>query len=397
MNGQIKQLYYITHIDNIPSILKYGILSHKSIESQQLDYTPIYDKEIVSNRKNKITPSGKSLWEYANLYFQARNPMLYRVIYEKGVDDIAVLAVSPIVLNNADSYITTGNAANNLTEILPSKEKTRVLRELKDVLQSEFWNDEDGSKRRIMAEFLVPSSIPQEHINAVYVASNEAALRVKGHQLPHHIEIIPEPKMFFMSSVVVRLTQNLSIMNGDLFFSRLHTLTVSVNTVGIMGKGLASRAKYQFPDVYVHYQDLCRKRVLKMGKPYLYKRETSFDNQLADEPNTLKNGNGETWFLLFPTKKHWKESSEYEGIENGMRWLSDNYEKEGIKSLAIPALGCGLGKLNWKDVGPMMVKYLKNFDIPVQLYLPAEKVIPQEFLSKDYLLQNSNNTNFFTI
>ena len=91
-----------------------------------------------------------------------------------------------------------------------------------------------------------------------------------------------------------------------MFFSRLQTLTISVNCVGVMGKGLASRSKYQFPDVYVLYQDLCKQKKLQMGKPYLHKREKSLDYELADDPLSLTNGNGETWFLLFPTKDNWR-------------------------------------------------------------------------------------------
>jgi hypothetical protein len=388
MNAQIKQLYYITHVNNIPSILKHGIFSHQLIEEKGIEYTKIYDSEIVSNRKHIKTPEGKSLWNYSNLYFQVRNPMLYRVLCEKSNNEIAVLAISPSILNNPNSFITTGNAAHNATVILPIKEQPKVLRELRKVLNSEYWNEEDGSKRKIMAEFLIHDEIKPYLIKSIYVADNKIAEVIREKIKDYQIDIIPEPHMFFNMSVINKLTNNLSLMKGDLFFSRLHTLTVSVNTVGIMGKGLASRAKYQFPDVYVHYQDLCRNRTLKMGKPYIYKRETSFDFQLADDPLTLKNGNGETWFLLFPTKRHWKENSDFDGIETGMKWLNNFYEKEGIKSLAIPALGCGLGNLNWKDVGPMMCKYLTNFKIPVQLYLPAEKEIPDEYVTEDYLLKN---------
>jgi len=173
--------------------------------------------------------------------------------------------------------------------------------------------------------------------------------------------------MFFQPFKKIELTGNLSIVLGDMFFSRMHTLTVSVNCVGAMGKGLASRAKYQFPDVYVIYQDLCRNRILKMGEPYLYKRESSFDYQLADEPETLANANLEAlevnmerWFLLFPTKQRWRERADIHGIERGLQWLRDSYIEQGIKSLAIPALGCGLGWLRWLDVGPLLCKYLSD-------------------------------------
>lgn len=200
------------------------------------------------------------------------------------------------------------------------------------------------------------------------------------------INVIPEPNMFFVPVKRHRISDNLTLAEGDMFFSNMHTLTVSVNTVGIMGKGLASRAKYQFPDVYVLYQDACRNKSLRMGKPFLYKREASFDDELIDEPGTITTPNGIKWFLLFATKRHWKENSDINGIEEGLRWLVANYKTEGIKSIALPALGCGLGNLNWRDVGPIMCQHLSKLDIPVAIYLPREKEIPQEFLSPTYLL-----------
>ena len=142
----------------------------------------------------------------------------------------------------------------------------------------------------------------------------------------------------------------------------------------------------QETDVYVFYQDLCGKRKLQMGTPQVYKREASVEYQLADEPSTLSNANSEKWFLLFPTKRHWREGADVKGIEEGLQWLGRNYTKEGIKSLAIPALGCGLGKLEWYDVGPLMCRYLKSFEIPVAIYLPTEKKIPSDLISKDFLL-----------
>ncbi len=183
-----------------------------------------------------------------------------------------------------------------------------------------------------------------------------------------------------------RITATLSILDGDMFTSMCQTLTIPVNIVGVMGKGVAFRAKYQFPDVYVKYQNYCRSHQLEMGKPVLYKREASFDHELADEPSMIKNMNGETWFLLFPTKKHWKDQSKIADIEAGLQWIVTNYKKKEIKSLALPALGCGLGGLEWSNVGPLICQYLANLDIPVNLYLPAEHLIPDELIIPQFLL-----------
>ncbi|MGC8926721.1 MAG: macro domain-containing protein [Myxococcota bacterium] len=173
-----------------------------------------------------------------------------------------------------------------------------------------------------------------------------------------------------------------------MFFSRMQTLTISVNTIGVMGKGLALRAKYQFPDVYVKYQDLCKDKILRMGKPYLYKREGSLDFILTDEAEKLTNLNLQTWFLLFPTKTDWRKIADLKGIEEGLKWLVAQYKAEGIKSLAIPALGCGLGWLPWGIVGPILCTYLSQLDIPVSLYLPIERKVPEEQLKLDFLIRN---------
>ena len=171
-----------------------------------------------------------------------------------------------------------------------------------------------------------------------------------------------------------------------MFFSGMQTLTVSVNLQSIMGKGLASRAKYQFPDVYVKYQDACRSRRLTATKPYLYKREASFDEELADLYTPLSTPNAAKWFMLFATKRKWREDSRLDDIEGGLRWFSEHFAAEGVTSLAIPALGCGLGGLAWADVGPLMCRYLHGIGIEVAIYLPRERTIDRKYLSEAHLL-----------
>lgn len=383
---EIKGLYYITHIENIPSILSQGILSHRCVEDRGVKYKAIYDAEIVGNRKLKRTPDGRNLWEFANVYFQPRNPMLFRVVHETDPKEIVVLGLQPRVLQTPGSYITNGNAANNATDFYNYEDGMKAIMEIWNTISSEWWNSVDGSKRKIMAECLVLGVIPPDLIHSIYVSSHQIADKVRGIISGRGLPVIPEPNMFFIPARRYRITADLFLAEGDMFFSNMQTLTVSVNTVGIMGKGLASRAKYQFPDVYVVYQDACRKRWLKMGKPYLYKREASFDDELVDEPGTVTTPNGVKWFLLFATKRHWRVDSDLNGIEEGMRWLAANHSSEGINSIALPALGCGLGNLDWKDVGPVMCRHLAPLGIPVAIYLPREREIPQGFLTHAYLL-----------
>ena len=148
----VQSLYYITHVDNIPSMLEKGIFSHERIESEKISFTPIYDEGIVSNRHKIIVPDGRNLWHFANVFFEPRNPMLYRVVHEKSEDNIAVLALHSELLERHDVYVTTGNAAHSLSDILyPAQAKKQLPEIIKNSVNLEWWHDEDGSKRKIMA------------------------------------------------------------------------------------------------------------------------------------------------------------------------------------------------------------------------------------------------------
>jgi O-acetyl-ADP-ribose deacetylase (regulator of RNase III) len=238
-----------------------------------------------------------------------------------------------------------------------------------------------------MAECLVRGQVPPDHIHTVYVVDHKAQERVKSLTGPTSVPIVAESKIFFKPSIVRQIGSNIYLVDGDMFFSDMQTLTVSVNLQSIMGKGLASRAKYQFPDVYVFYQDACRSKRITATKPCLYKREASLDDELADLTTPLSTPNAVKWFLLFATKRHWRENSRLDDIEGGLAWLRDHFAAEGIKSLAIPALGCGLGGLDWADVGPLMCDYLRDIGIEVRIYLPRERMTDPRLLSEGYLLR----------
>ncbi|MBI2724066.1 MAG: DUF4433 domain-containing protein [Chloroflexi bacterium] len=377
-------LYYITHIDNLQSMLEKGILSHAEMESKQLAFTPIYDEQIVTNRKARLTPDGRSLWDYANVYFQARNAMLFRVAREKGVDEICIIGVRKDILNRHDVFIANGNAASYQSEIIAHNDGVRSVPQIMRNVDKEWWSDSDGSKREMMAECLVPTVIPPDFITAVYVGSEAAQRRAQA--VAGSIPVTREPHLFFKPRRTIELTPLITLGDGDLFFSGMQTLTVSVNTVGVMGKGLASTAKWRFPDVYVRYQDLCRRKTLRMGRPVVVKREKSLDEELADDPRTMLNGNHETWFLLFATKDHWRNNANLAGIEQGLLWLRENYKSEGIQSLALPALGCGLGNLRWHDVGPLMCSYLNDTDLRTWISLPSRSEPPADELTREFLL-----------
>ncbi|MEP0821242.1 MAG: macro domain-containing protein [Ignavibacterium sp.] len=139
---------------------------------------------------------------------------------------------------------------------------------------------------------------------------------------------------------------------GDIFKSDAQTLTNTVNCVGVMGKGIALEFKKRFPDMFADYEEKCKRKEVRLGRPYLFTRLLP------------------PWILLFPTKDHWRSVSSLSAIEEGLICLKSHYREWGIKSIAIPPLGCGLGELDWNIVGPTLYKHLRDLEISVELYAP---------------------------
>ncbi len=377
---KIKSLYYITHIDNLPFIFKRGILSHERIEAENGQFISMFrgktnvKNNISKRRKIKYQYGGKNLLSYANLLFQPRNPMMYRAIYETGEDKLAILEIANVVLNESSIIIADGNPIDKLTQFYPVTQGLKILQQQWKVIQNEWWKKSDGSKRRIMAECLVPDCVKPRYIRSVIVPKNETmnwVLRIIDNS---QVPVLCRPNMFFQPERRIAIGQNISLIHGaDIFFSELQTLTVTVNLQGVMGKGLALRAREQFPDVYVEYEKACRAKKIKTERPYLYKREESVVDALTDcKPHRVNFQNPIKWFLLFATKRHWRTNSRIEDIESGLEWLQTNCKKAGIQSLAMSALGCTNGGLNWTDVAPLICKHLDEIGIPIEVYPPRE-------------------------
>lgn len=139
-------------------------------------------------------------------------------------------------------------------------------------------------------------------------------------------------------------------VKGDIFQSPAQVLVNTVNTVGVMGKGIALDFKRLFPEMFEQYRQLCEEGKLQIGVLWLYKT-----------PNK--------WVLNFPTKRHWREPSRVEYIEAGLSKFATGYSQMGIHSIAFPPIGCGNGQLDFKtQVQPLMEKYLRNLPIEVFIY-----------------------------
>lgn len=159
----------------------------------------------------------------------------------------------------------------------------------------------------------------------------------------------------------------MKILVADILESKAQTLINTVNCVGVMGKGIALEFKARFPEMFEDYVRRCERNEVKPGIPYLYKR--------LFPPNIIN----------FPTKDHWKSVSKISDIERGLKYLLSHYKEWDVRSLAIPPLGCGNGQLEWRTVGPLIYRYARQMDIPVELYAPFGT--PPKELTIDFLAQ----------
>lgn len=150
------------------------------------------------------------------------------------------------------------------------------------------------------------------------------------------------------------MNSRIEVKVGDIFESRAQALVNTVNTVGVMGKGIALGFRRRFPKMYDDYVDRCNRGEVLLGRPYIYKS--------AVPP----------WIINFPTKEHWRSAARLDAIVEGLEHLKREYRNWGVESLAVPPLGCGEGRLDWHVVGPTLYRHLSLLNIPVELYAPYE-------------------------
>lgn len=148
----------------------------------------------------------------------------------------------------------------------------------------------------------------------------------------------------------------LQIVFGNIFQSHAEAVVNTVNCVGVMGKGLALQFKKEFPENFVAYVDACRRHAVVPGKMFVYRT-----GMLLPQ-----------YVINFPTKRHWRDKSRLEDIESGLTALVDVIRHYGIRSIAIPPLGCGLGGLDWRVVRQCIETAMADVpDVRVLLYEPT--------------------------
>jgi len=147
--------------------------------------------------------------------------------------------------------------------------------------------------------------------------------------------------------------------NGkNLLQEQAEALVNTVNCIGIMGKGIALQFKKTFPDNFKAYEKACKKNEVQVGKMFVFETHSMF---------------GPKYIINFPTKKHWKEMSSIQYIDEGLDDLKKIISNYNIKSIAIPPLGCGNGGLEWHKVRELINKKLNSLvDTNIIVFEPGQ-------------------------
>ncbi|MCD8296572.1 MAG: macro domain-containing protein [Prevotella sp.] len=150
-------------------------------------------------------------------------------------------------------------------------------------------------------------------------------------------------------------------VKGNLLESDAEALVNTVNTVGVMGKGIALQFREAFPENYRVYKKACLNKELHIGELLI-----------VEDSNLMS---GRKLIVNFPTKTHWKLPSEYTYIEQGLTALRREIVSRKIQSIAIPPLGSHNGGLDWLQVKRMIETALADLDCDIMIYEPSEIII----------------------
>lgn len=144
----------------------------------------------------------------------------------------------------------------------------------------------------------------------------------------------------------------------DLFASNAEALVNTVNCVGVMGKGIALSFKQRFPQMFQEYRSDCRLGKVRTGTVHVWKS--------PDESSSTR------YVFNFPTKDDWRNPSKMEYIQTGLISLRSAVIETGVKSIAIPALGCTNGGLGnqWSEIKSMIMDQMIGLDADVMIYPP---------------------------
>lgn len=148
---------------------------------------------------------------------------------------------------------------------------------------------------------------------------------------------------------------------GDLLDADVDALVNAVNTVGVMGKGIALAFKNRFPANFQAYAAACQRGEVVTGRMFI-----------TETPALL----GPRWIVNFPTKQHWRDPSQLEWVQTGLQDLRRFLLAQQVQSVALPALGAGLGGLSWPTVRAEIEAALADLPVDVRVYEPLRAACP---------------------
>jgi len=199
LRSEIKELHFIAHIDNLPSIVGRGILCHNRVK--KIQHISVADQKIQDRRAKVVVPGGLKLHAYVNLYFNARNPMMYKIRGRHR--ELCIFQTYPAILDEPNVVISGGNASSEYTRFHPSPEGMKNLD--KSLVYAENWIDNDPfqywrRKSAVCAEVLVPYSVPPRFLKGIYVSCQDAYQKVtellKSSPLVESVSL--NPRLFFL-------------------------------------------------------------------------------------------------------------------------------------------------------------------------------------------------------
>lgn len=148
------------------------------------------------------------------------------------------------------------------------------------------------------------------------------------------------------------------IKKGNILDADAEAIVNTVNTQGVMGAGVALQFKKAYPDNFKHYEKAAKAGQINVGKIFV------------TETGKITNPK---YIINFPTKQHWRYPSKLVWIKDGLEDLKKFIIKKKIKSIALPPLGCGNGKLDWHDVKPLITQSLEEIkNLNVLLFEPSD-------------------------
>ncbi len=151
----------------------------------------------------------------------------------------------------------------------------------------------------------------------------------------------------------------MTFRQGNLLEAEVEAVVNTVNTVGVMGRGIALMFKERFPDNFKAYAAACKAGEVRTGRMFV---------TATDELS------GPKWIINFPTKRHWRQPSQIGWIEEGLRDLVRVVRERDIRSVALPPLGCGNGGLEWAEVRPLIKQAAAALPgVQVVAFEPTEK------------------------